>query len=134
MGVTFISDQELEMLAAIGGYSSTDVDVIWGCDQAAGVTHTLDQLALAVEDEELRAQVLEKRDVAAEAEISPVPTAKVFRHTYATARLQTTDGGKQISLWTVAKELGHKTVARVEDTYGHPSHFRPRGEVVEYRV
>ncbi len=64
----------------------------------------------------------------------PVPRLTKFRHTYATARLQTTDGGKQISLWTVAKELGHKTVARVEDTYGHPSHFRPRGEVVEYRV
>ena len=58
----------------------------------------------------------------------------IFRHTYATARLQTTDGGKQISLWTVAKELGHKNVSHVEDTYGHPSHYRPRGEVVEYRV
>ena len=58
----------------------------------------------------------------------------IFRHTYATARLQTTDGGKQISLWTVAKELGHKNVSRVEDTYGHPSHYRPRGEAVEYRV
>ena len=58
----------------------------------------------------------------------------VFRHTYATARLQTTDNGKQVSIWTVAKELGHKTVARVEDTYGHPSHYHARGEVVEYRV
>ena len=56
----------------------------------------------------------------------------IFRHTYATARLQTTDGGKH--LWTVAKELGHKNVSRVEDTYGHPSHYRPRGEVVEYRI
>ena len=45
MGVTFNSDQELEMLAAIGGLPDTDLDVIWGCDQAAGVTHTLDQLA-----------------------------------------------------------------------------------------
>ena len=54
----------------------------------------------------------------------------IFRHTYATARLQTTDNGKQIAIWTVAKELGHKNVARVEDTYGHPSHYRPRGEVV----
>jgi len=61
------------------------------------------------------------------------PRLTKFRHTYATARLQTTDNGKQISLWTVAKELGHKTVARVEDTYGHPNHYRPRGEVVEYR-
>ena len=57
-----------------------------------------------------------------------------LRHTYTAARLQTTDGGKQISLWTVAKELGHKNVSRVEDTYGHPSHYRPRGEAVEYRV
>ena len=58
----------------------------------------------------------------------------IFRHTYVTARLQTTDNSKQIALWTVAKELGHKTVARIEDTYGHPGHFRPRGEVVEYRA
>ena len=62
------------------------------------------------------------------------PQLTKFRHTYATARLQTTDGGKQISLWTVAKELGHKNVSRVEDTYGHPSHYHARGEVVEYRV
>ena len=58
----------------------------------------------------------------------------IFRHTYATARLQTAENGKQISLWTVAKELGHKNVSRVEDTYGYPNHFRPRGEVVEYRA
>ena len=58
----------------------------------------------------------------------------IFRHTYATARLQTTDNGKQIAIWTVAKELGHKNVSRVEDTYGHPSHYRPRSEVVKYRV
>ncbi len=64
----------------------------------------------------------------------PVPRLTKFRHTYATARLQTTDNDKQISLWTVAKEMGHKTVARIEDTYGHPSHYRPRGEVVEYRL
>ena len=31
-------------------------------------------------------------------------------------------------------ELGHKNVCRLEDTYGNPNHFRPRGEVVEYRV
>ncbi len=71
--------------------------------------------------------------IAQKAEL-PAPRLTKFRHTYATARLQTTDGGKQIALWTVAKELGHKTVARVEDTYGHPSQFRPRGEVVEYRL
>ncbi len=68
MGVTFNSDQELEMLAAIGGLAGPDMDIIWGCDQAAGVTHTLDQLALEVEGDELRAYVLERRDVAAAAE------------------------------------------------------------------
>ena len=68
MGVTFNSDEELEMLAAIGGLSDADMDPIWGCDQAAGVTHTLDQLAQAVEDDELRSLVLEKREVAAGAE------------------------------------------------------------------
>ena len=62
------------------------------------------------------------------------PRLTKFRHTYATARLQTTDGGSQIALWTVAKEMGHKSVARIEDTYGHASHHRPRGEVVEYRI
>ena len=68
MGVTFNSDEELEMLATIGGLSDADMDPIWGCDQAAGVTHTLDQLAQAVEDDELRSLVLEKREVAAGAE------------------------------------------------------------------
>lgn len=63
-----------------------------------------------------------------------VPRLTKFRHTYATARLQTTDNDRQISLWTVAKELGHKNVSRIEDTYGHPNHYRPRGEVVEYRL
>ena len=71
--------------------------------------------------------------IAAEARMER-PRLTKFRHTYATARLQTTDGGKQISLWTVAKELGHKNVSRVEDTYGHPSHHRQRGEVLEYRI
>ena len=68
MGVTFSSDQELEMLAAIGGLSDADMDAIWGCDQAAGVTHTLDQLALEVEGDELRAYVRRKRDLSADAE------------------------------------------------------------------
>ncbi len=73
------------------------------------------------------------KTVADALEIKP-PKPTKFRHTYATARLQTTDNGQQIAVWTVAKELGHKTVARVEDTYGHPNQYRPRGEVVEYRL
>ena len=32
---------------------------------------------------------------------------KVFRHTYITARLQTLDRGAPISVWTVAREVGH---------------------------
>jgi len=68
MGVTFNSDEELRMLADIGGISNTEFDVIWGCDQAAGVTHTLDQLALGLDDEKLLAVVEEKRAVAASKE------------------------------------------------------------------
>jgi hypothetical protein len=43
-GVTFNSDQELQMLADIGRISEAEENVIWGCDQASGVTHILDQL------------------------------------------------------------------------------------------
>lgn len=65
MGVTFNSDQELEMLADIGRISGAEFDVIWGCDQAAGVTHTLDQLALELDDGRPLAAIQEKREVAA---------------------------------------------------------------------
>jgi hypothetical protein len=65
MSVTFNSDQELRMLADIGRISSAEFDVIWGCDQAAGVTHTLDQLAAELDDGEALAVVREKREAAA---------------------------------------------------------------------
>lgn len=65
MSVTFNSDQELRMLADIGRISSAEFDVIWGCDQAAGVTHTLDQLAAEIDDGEALAVVREKREAAA---------------------------------------------------------------------
>lgn len=68
------------------------------------------------------------RKVSREAKVTPAPTPNVFRHTYATARLQTTDGGKEFSVWQVAKEMGHRSVARVEDTYGHPSNHRSVGD------
>lgn len=55
-----------------------------------------------------------------------------FRHTYATARLQTTDRGAPIALWTVAQEMGHSSPQMIEGVYGHPSDFRHRSEVVEY--
>ena len=50
MGVTFNSDEELKMLADIGRMSAANADPIWGCDQASGVTHALDQLLLSVDD------------------------------------------------------------------------------------
>jgi len=60
--------------------------------------------------------------------------SKQFRHTYATARLQTTDRGAPVAAWTVAKELGHSGTAMLEKTYGHLGEVRHRSEVVEYRV
>jgi integrase len=44
---------------------------------------------------------------------------KVFRHTYCTARLQTTDRGAPITLSNVADELGHNRTTMVEAIYGH---------------
>jgi integrase len=60
--------------------------------------------------------------------------SKQFRHTYAAARLQTTDRGAAVALWTVAKELGHTGPAMIERTYGHLGEVRHRSDVVEYRV
>jgi hypothetical protein len=34
-------------------------------------------------------------------------TSKMFRHTYASSRLQTVDRGAPVALWTVEPELGH---------------------------
>jgi len=56
--------------------------------------------------------------------------SKQFRHTYATARLQTTDRGAPVAAWTVAKELGHSGTAMLEKTYGHLGEVRHRSEIV----
>jgi len=62
MGFTFDSDQELAMLAQIGALSSGRGRPVWGCDQAFGVTHILDELlpyaagASRIEVEALRTQ------------------------------------------------------------------------------
>lgn len=58
----------------------------------------------------------------------------MFRHTYATQRLQTTDHGSPVSIWTVARELGHKSTNMIEDRYGHLADAPHRSETVEYRV
>ncbi len=60
--------------------------------------------------------------------------SKMFRHTYASARLQTLDGGQPVSEFTVAKELGHGGEAMVRRVYGHLGAVRHRAAAVEYRV
>ena len=57
-----------------------------------------------------------------------------LRHTYCAARLQTLDHGAPVSVFTVARELGHTSTALVERIYGHVAGVRHRSEVVEYRV
>ncbi len=59
---------------------------------------------------------------------------KVFRHTYISTRLQTTDHGAPIAAYTVAREVGHSGTAMIEKTYGHLAQARHRAEAVEYRV
>jgi integrase len=44
---------------------------------------------------------------------------KIFRHTYCAARLQTLDGGQPISVYTVARELGHGGDSLMKRVYGH---------------
>jgi integrase len=61
-------------------------------------------------------------------------TAKTFRHTYCSARLQTLDHGAPVSPFTVSRELGHGSREMVEKTYSHLGEFRCRSKVVEYRV
>jgi integrase len=60
--------------------------------------------------------------------------SRIFRNTYAAARLQTTDHGAPVAVWAVSRELGHTSTALVERVYGHLGVIRHRAEVVEYRV
>jgi integrase len=59
---------------------------------------------------------------------------KAFRHTYITARLQTLDHGQPVSLWTVAREVGHSSTGMIERVYGHLGTVRHRATAVEYRT
>jgi integrase len=61
-------------------------------------------------------------------------TPKQFRHTYTAARLQTLDQGAPVSAYSVAKELGHGSVAMVERVYSHLGTVRHRSEAVEFRA
>ncbi len=67
------------------------------------------------------------------AEIDKHVTLHSLRHTYTAARLQTTDGGVAVSVYTVMRELGHSTLSLIEATYGHLLDVRYRDSVVEYR-
>jgi len=60
--------------------------------------------------------------------------SKMFRHTYCAARLQTLDAGAPVSVYTVAREMGHGGESMVRRVYGHLGEVRHRAEVVEYRV
>jgi integrase len=58
---------------------------------------------------------------------------KAFRHSYASARLQTLDGGHPVSLYTVSPELGHGSETMLRERYGHLGEIRHRAEHVEFR-
>jgi integrase len=59
--------------------------------------------------------------------------SKMFRHTYCAARLQSVDQGAPVSVFTVAREMGHGGEAMVRRVYGHLGQVRHRAEAVEYR-
>jgi integrase len=58
----------------------------------------------------------------------------MLRHTYCAARLQTLDRGAPVSIYTVARELGHTSTAMVQRVYAHLGSVRHRSAVMEYRI
>jgi len=60
--------------------------------------------------------------------------SKMFRHTYCAALLQTLDQGAPVSVYTVAREMGHGGESMVRRVYGQLGQVRDRADVVEYRV
>lgn len=59
--------------------------------------------------------------------------AKMFRHTYCAARLQTLDQGAPVSVFTVAGEMGHGGEAMIRQV-GHLGQVQHRAEGAEYRI
>lgn len=57
----------------------------------------------------------------------------LFRHTWTSLRLQTLDHGEPVSVFTVARELGHTNLKQIEETYGHVLDTRHREPEVVYR-
>jgi integrase len=59
-----------------------------------------------------------------------------LRHSYTAARIQTLDRGAPIAMYSVARELGHRSTEMIERRYGHLHDRAVLGgsDVVEYRV
>lgn len=60
--------------------------------------------------------------------------SKMFRHTYASVRIQTLDNGHPVATWLIAREMGHGGTRLIDKVYGHPLKTRARLDVVEYRI
>lgn len=60
--------------------------------------------------------------------------SRIFRNTYAAARLATLDNGAPVSPFHCARELGHADLEMTQAIYGHSRAVRHRSEVVEFRV
>jgi integrase len=60
--------------------------------------------------------------------------SRALRHSYCASRLQTLDAGAPVSLFTVAREMGHGGDSLVRRIYGHLGDVRHRSDSVEYRV
>lgn len=74
------------------------------------------------------------QSVVEKAELDAAVTPYWLRHTYASHRIQTLEGGAPVTLFTVSRELGHASTQMVEEFYGHLLQNRTvRGEVVSYR-
>lgn len=59
-----------------------------------------------------------------------------LRHTYTAARIQTCDRGRPVSLYTVSRELAHRSTDMIESRYGHLHDRTEEGcpEIVEFRI
>jgi hypothetical protein len=59
---------------------------------------------------------------------------RLFRQTYCAGRLQTLAAGAPVSIYTVARELGHQSDEMVKRIHAHLGATRHRSGVVEYRL
>jgi integrase len=58
--------------------------------------------------------------------------ARSLRPTYCAARLQTTDRGEPVAVWTVRGEMGHSSLRMIDRVYGRLGQVRHRSPVVEF--